>query len=553
MDFSVIIVNYKVKHFLDQCLHTVLKASVECNAEIIVVDNNSCDGSVQLVQEKFPSVQLIENTENVGFSRANNQALKCAKGKYILLLNPDTVVEEDTFTKVIAFMDKTPDAGALGVKMIDGKGNFLPESKRGLPTPWVAFYKIFGLSSLFPQSKKFGKYHLSYLNKNKIHEVDVLAGAFMLLRKSVLDEVGILDEAFFMYGEDIDLSYRIQKSGLKNYYYPETTIIHYKGESTKKGSLNYVKLFYKAMLIFAKKHFTADKAEMFTFCIHIAIFFRASLSFSKRVLEEVLLPIIDGFLIWFGFKTLAPIWGKFHFQNENYYPEEFYNYVVPIYVLVFVLSGLFTRAYKTPISIRKIIRGILCGVATILVLYALTDEQFRFSRALILMGAGWAALSFTAYRYILSMLKIPGFSLFSKKIHKIAVVGNIDEAQRVRKFLSKTQVKTEVVGFVSLNNDEQNKIYIGNIQQVEELIDLHTIDELIFCSNDISSAVIIECMRSLKGLNVDFKIAPPESLSIIGSNSSNTAGDLYTVRIDSSDKNKKGIFKQILEKLKGNE
>ena len=255
MELSIVIVNYNVKHFLEQCLHSVLKASENIAAEIFVVDNNSVDGSAQFIPEKFPEINFIANKKNIGFARANNQAIKKTKGKYILLLNPDTVVEEDTFSKIISFMEKHPDAGGLGVKMIDGKGNFLPESKRGLPTPWVAFYKMFGIARLFPKSKKFGKYHLSYLNENQIHEVDVLAGAFMLPRKSVLNKIGLLDESFFMYGEDIDLSYRITQAGFKNYYFPETTIIHYKGESTKKGSLNYVRMFYNAMIIFAKKHF----------------------------------------------------------------------------------------------------------------------------------------------------------------------------------------------------------------------------------------------------------------------------------------------------------
>jgi GT2 family glycosyltransferase len=207
---------------------------------------------MEMLKEKFPEVQLIENKKNVGFSVANNQAMQIAQGEYFLLLNPDTVVQEDTFVKICDFMDAHPNAGGLGVKMIDGKGQFLPESKRGLPTPFVAFCKIMGLSNLFPKSKKFGRYHLGFLDKNKIHKVDVLAGAFMLMRKSALDQVGLLDETFFMYGEDIDLSYRIQLGGYDNYYFPDTQIIHYKGESTKKSSVNYVFVFYNAMIIFAQ-------------------------------------------------------------------------------------------------------------------------------------------------------------------------------------------------------------------------------------------------------------------------------------------------------------
>ena len=220
-----------------------------------------------MVKEKFPQAIVIENKKNTGFSYANNQAIKIAKGEYVLLLNPDTVVEEDTFEKVIAFMDAHPDAGGLGVKMIDGKGNFLPESKRGLPTPSVAFYKIFGFSKLLPKSKTFGKYHLGFLDKDQTHEIEILSGAFMLLRKKALDTVGLLDERFFMYGEDIDLSYRILLGGYKNYYFPETRIIHYKGESTKKSSVNYVFVFYRAMVIFAEKHFSQNNAKLFSFLI----------------------------------------------------------------------------------------------------------------------------------------------------------------------------------------------------------------------------------------------------------------------------------------------
>jgi GT2 family glycosyltransferase len=277
MQLSVIIVNYNVKYFLEHCLLSVLYASKNVKAEIFVVDNLSQDGSVEMVKEKFPWVKLIANKENVGFSKANNQAIKIAKGEYILLLNPDTVVEEACFNKVVSFMDQTPDAGAVGVKMIDGSGKFLPESKRGLPTPDVAFYKIFGLAALFPKSKRFGKYHLGFLDKNETHKVDVLAGAFMMVRKEIIEVTKGFDEVFFMYGEDIDLSYRIQKGGYNNVYFPETRIIHYKGESTKKSSVNYVFVFYKAMIIFAKKHFSQKNAKLFSFFIHLAIYFRAFL------------------------------------------------------------------------------------------------------------------------------------------------------------------------------------------------------------------------------------------------------------------------------------
>jgi len=299
MKLSIVIVNYNVEYFLEQCLNSVFSALEGIDGEVFVVDNNSVDASVEMVKTKFPAVKIIENKDNVGFSVANNQALKISSGEYSLLLNPDTVVEEDTFSSIIEFMDNHPDAGGLGVKMIDGKGKFLPESKRGLPTPSVAFYKIFGLNTLFPRSKKFGKYHLGHLDKDEVHEIDILSGAFMLMRKKVLDKIGLLDEDFFMYGEDIDLSYRIIKAGYKNYYFPKTTIIHYKGESTKKSSVNYVFVFYNAMIIFAKKHFSQKNAKLFSFLINIAIYFRASLAIGSRILKKAAVPFF-GFHTYFG-------------------------------------------------------------------------------------------------------------------------------------------------------------------------------------------------------------------------------------------------------------
>ncbi|NQV03069.1 MAG: glycosyltransferase family 2 protein, partial [Bacteroidia bacterium] len=300
MNLSIIIVNYNVKYFVEQCIHSIQKAVNGLSMEIFVVDNNSVDGSVRMIREKFPDVHLIENKDNKGFSRANNQAIRKAKGEYILVLNPDTILEDDTLTKCTKFMDEHPDAGGLGVKMIDGKGKFLPESKRGLPSPSVAFFKMFGFSSLFPRSKLFNKYHLGYLDKNKTHEVDVLAGAFMMLRKSVLNKIGLLDEDFFMYGEDIDLSYRITQAGYKNYYFPGTRIIHYKGESTKKSSMNYVFMFYTAMIIFARKHFSKENARIYSLLINLAIYLHAFLSIATRFLTRIALPFSDALLIYGG-------------------------------------------------------------------------------------------------------------------------------------------------------------------------------------------------------------------------------------------------------------
>lgn len=535
MDLSIIIVNYNVKHFLEQCLHSVIKASKDITSEIFVVDNNSVDGSAQLVQENFPLIQFIENKENVGFSKANNQAIQLSKGKYILLLNPDTIVEEDTFSKVIDFMENHADAGGLGVKMIDGKGTFLPESKRGLPTPWVAFYKMFGISKLFPNSKKFGKYHLSYLNKNEIHEVDVLAGAFMLLRRETLDKVGFLDETFFMYGEDIDLSYRITLGGYKNYYYPETTIIHYKGESTKKGSLNYVKVFYNAMIIFARKHFSGGKANIFSILIHIAIYIHAFLSIAKRVFDKIYLPLFDAILVFLGYLFLTSTWETVRFES-GYYPPEFIEFIVPTYILFWLFGILFSGGYKKPVNLYKISRGVLWGTISILLIYSLVDERFRFSRVLILLGSFWAVFVILFIRLLFHWLKLKEFRLDIKKNKKIAIVGHSSEAERVRKLLEATQIQSQLAGFIALDKTDKGENYIGELNQLKEIIRINRIDEIVFCAENISSAQIIRAMLDLTQLDIDYKIAQPESISIIGSNSIHTAGDLYVVNVNAISK-----------------
>ena len=377
MDLSVVIVNYNVSFFLEQCLHSVEKAKQHLQLEVFVVDNNSQDGSPEMVREKFPWVLLISNQENFGFSKANNQALKLAIGKYALLLNPDTVVAEDTFVKCFEFMEKTANAGALGVKMIDGKGDFLPESKRSLPTPEVAFYKIFGLSNLFPKSKRFAKYHLGYLPNNQNHKIEILSGAFMFMRMKTLKVTGFLDETYFMYGEDIDLSYKILKAGFNNYYFSETQIIHYKGESTKKGSLNYVFVFYKAMIIFAKKHFTAQNARLYSFIINLAIYFRAFTAILTRIFKALFTPFVDFALLALVFYETQKQYGIY---ADKVFPEELIFSGVLFFPCIWIVSIFLSGGYDKPFQQKYLKRGLTAATFVAILIYALLSEEYRFSR-----------------------------------------------------------------------------------------------------------------------------------------------------------------------------
>ncbi|HNP33828.1 MAG TPA: glycosyltransferase family 2 protein [Flavobacterium sp.] len=258
MQLSVIILNYNVRYFLELCVLSVQKAIQNLDAEIIVIDNNSSDDSCAMMKQLFPKVKLIENKENSGFPKGNNIAVKEAKGEYICILNPDTVVAEDTFEKILAFASSRAqsrdDLGIVGCKLIDGTGNFLPESKRGIPTPWVAFTKIFGLYKIFPKSALFNKYYAQHLDENQTGKVDILVGAFMVMKRELYNQLGGFDENCFMYADDIDLSYRALLLHKQNYYFHETTVIHYKGESTVKDG-TYMKRFQEAMNFFYKKHF----------------------------------------------------------------------------------------------------------------------------------------------------------------------------------------------------------------------------------------------------------------------------------------------------------
>lgn len=288
MLLSVIIVNYNVKYFLEQCLCSVRKAigelalmTGERNVEVLVIDNQSTDGSIEYLHPRFPFVQFIRNSVNAGYGRANNQALQRATGKYVLFLNPDTILPEDAFVKCIRFMNAHDDAGALGVYMVDGAGQYLKESKRGFPSLWVSFCKMSGLTKWFPTSKLFAGYYLGHLSNDHIQIIDVLSGAFMLVKKAALEITGGFDEQFYMYAEDIDLSYRIQQAGFTNYYFPDCRIIHFKGESTRKDS-KYVKLFYRAMVQFVQKHFHGELAWFYTGLMEAAIWLHAAITFASR-------------------------------------------------------------------------------------------------------------------------------------------------------------------------------------------------------------------------------------------------------------------------------
>lgn len=509
---------------------SVQKASVGLDIEVWVVDNNSVDGSVEMVKAKFPSVNVIANEGNVGFSTANNQAIKASNSKYVLLLNPDTVVQEDSFVKCLDYMDKHPEFGGMGVRMIDGKGRFLPESKRGLPTPLVAFYKMTGLASLFSKSRKFGKYHLRYLDEFENHEVEVLSGAYMLMRVSCLDEVGLLDEDYFMYGEDIDLSYRILKGGYKNVYFSETTIIHYKGESTKKRSANYVKVFYNAMVLFAQKHYSQRMAGWFSLLIKFAIYVRAGLAFVVRLIQQLWLPVLDVLLMVLGFSGIAWYWELYHKFVRGFYPSEYFLMHIPVYALVIMAFAYISGGYDQPVSARRLLRGGVFGTVVLFAVYAFLPKELQFSRAILALGSFWSIASLFLARFIASLFGKSEFLQDNSHKRRVVIVGLDSECDRIQNLLLRSGVQLEIAGRVHPSELKANG-YLGGIDHLSEIVTVHRVNLVIFSGKDVKSGKIMEMMGTFRDWNGQIKIAPESSETIIGSDSKNEPGELFTVDV----------------------
>lgn len=527
MQLSVIIVNYNVKYFLEHCLLSVMHACEGIEAEVFVVDNTSSDGSTDIVKQKFPLVILIENKDNVGFAKANNQAVKLATGKYILYLNPDTIVPEDCFVKCLSYMDAHPEAGALGCRLIDGQGQFLPESKRGFPNAKVAFFKISGLSSLFKKSKLFNQYHLGYLPEFEIAEVDVLVGCFMFCRKTAIDKTGSFDEDYFMYGEDIDLSYKLNKAGYKNIYFPDTTVIHYKGESTKKGSLNYVKMFYQAMIIFAEKHFQRSRKSVYVVLIRLAIYFRALLAFVSNIFTLVKMPLIDGGLLLGSLMAMKYLWIR-NVKTDTHYSASLLAAFFASYILIWIGTLYFSGAYDRPYKASRVMRGMLIGGIITLALYGLLNEQVRFSRGITVLGALTGTLLILLSRKIMQALHIKSVESDDSG-KKSVIIGTAEEEKEVRSLLHAAFIEKNIIGSVS-PFDEKEAFQLGAFFQTKPLTQLYKVTEIIYTQQHLSFKQIIESMQEC-GAHIEYKIHSAGTDSIIGSNSKNTAGDLYTTEV----------------------
>jgi O-antigen biosynthesis protein len=530
LQLSVIIVNYNVKYFLEQCLCSVLKACKNINAEILVVDNNSTDGSKEFLSPKFPLVNFSWNSVNVGFAKANNQALAQAKGDYVLFLNPDTIVPEDCFENCIEFFAAHPDAGALGIRMIDGGGKFLKESKRAFPSPLTSLFKLSGFTKLFPHSKLFARYHLGHLSENENHEVDVLAGAYIMMPKKVADITGGFDETFFMYGEDIDLSYRIQKTpcaatggNYKNYYFAGSTIIHFKGESTKKGSLNYVKIFYSAMSLFVKKHYSGSRAGVFNFLIQTGIFLRAILSLIGKFIQKIGLPVLDAGIIFMSFWCIKYLWSTFIRKEVNYSPNML-STAFPVFTIIFLMASYYSGLYDKGFKQSQLNKS--TGMAALVLLsgYALLPENLRFSRGILVFGITMAFIIMSLLRWWLLQWGV--LSRIEDTYRQTIVVAGEKDFTTVTDLMHKAGMPEKVLGRVNDSLTSSSKA-LGSIHQLNHLITRYPVKEIVFCEDLLSFKEIITTIQQLPD-GVRNKFHASGSSSIVGSDNKDISGEYLT-------------------------
>ncbi|HEX8384931.1 MAG TPA: glycosyltransferase family 2 protein, partial [Rubricoccaceae bacterium] len=537
VDVSVVIVTYNVREFLEQALESVEQASGGLVVETFVVDNDSADGTADRVRARFPDVHLIANESNVGFATANNQAIRRARGRYVLVLNPDTLLQEDTLRTLVAFMDARPDAGAVGPRILNPDGTFAPESRRAFPTPAVAFYRISGLGRLFPTSPRFGRYNLTHLPADVDAEVDALSGSCMMVRRAaVLDEApptdgdppprgaaGLFDEDFFMYGEDLDWCYRIQQAGWRIHYTPRTQIIHYKGESTKKGDLRYVLLFYGAMLRFVEKHVGRPGAgvgeraasRMLAGALRAGIVARGALAALGRLGRAAARPAADFALAWAALGATATLWAR----ADTFHPDGFafstpyYTVVLPVYAAALVLA-VRVRGERD----RRPVRAVMWGTAAATLAVASASffaPSIAFSRATVLFGYAAAAVLLVGAR-LARRSRRPG-------PRRVLVVGSAAEAARLRRLIGGPgRAPVEVVGYVAERDSggaaagPDAPPYAGPPRQLRDLARLHGAHEVVFAADSLTNTAILDGMRALRDVSVHLKILASGRDRIIG-------------------------------------
>ena len=523
MTLSIIIVSYNVKSYLRQCLNSILASTGISQFEVIVVDNHSFDESCLLVKSEFPQIRLIENQKNVGFSVAVNQGIKLANGEYICFLNPDTLVQEDTFIKLISPLEKNPEVGCIGPKILNPDGTLQKSCKRSFPTPLVALPKVLGLSKLFPKSKWLGKYNLTYLDENKSHQVDAISGSFMLFPKKVIAEVGDLDERFFMFGEDLDYTFRVHQAGFKVVYEPSTEVIHYKGESVKSAPHDMIIVFYEAMNIFFEKYKQSYPSWRFMkWLVRAGIYFRQVVSFFASSSSRITARVFDTSSIGISFFIAMSLWYPL-FYSESDVSRTFMGHL-PLILNVGIcwyLSAFMINLYrKDLLSYGRAI------IATILTLFLSATSTyfisvFAFSRGVLLLSllflligtCGWRIAIHLLYRY--RKVNIDHRSpLFTRRA---AILGVNSESQRISNILKNSfESDFNLIGYIGMSIENSSLNCLGHEEDISNIINHNNINELIIPESYLTIKELVELIRNISEQNTTFKIVPSGSHLLIG-------------------------------------
>ncbi len=538
---SVIIVNYNVKEYLEQCLLSVRISLKDIKHEIFVIDNCSGDGSARFIKKNFPEVNLIENRINLGFSRANNIALKKAKGEYITLLNPDTIVKEDTFRIIIDAFDELEDAGMIGCKVLNPDGSLQLSCRRSFPAPWISFFRLIGLSRLFPQSKLFGKYNLTYLDPDQVTEVDAISGSFMTIKREVLDKAGYMDEDYFMYGEDLEWCYQIKESGWKIYYYPKTSIVHYKGESSKNSEWSRIRLFYSAMEIFAEKHIHSKRSFTPLWLIKSAIWVRGLVSVIGQFFQKMAIPAVD--ICFINMSFLAAVYLRFgeFITIPPYGDYRGYLIQLGLATIIMTVSLLFHGVYPSNLfSIARSAAGAVTG-SVLIILFAFFSGDIMFSRIVfftfgllnLLFLPGWRFMFFSLSKLIARS----GLFNIRQEVYRSTglIIGSDEKSREIYDtFCSNLSHEMEVAGMISVGGD-RNALHppvLGELNEINSIIREHRITDIIFPVESHSYDRIIDTVIRCQPGKVNFKLIPSSLELIIGKSSVIPLVDLPLVDLE---------------------
>jgi hypothetical protein len=512
VDITVVIVNYNVRPFLDHCLQSVLRASAGIDVKVIVVDNASEDGSVEMVKQRYPQVTLISNTENLGFARANNQAFQQAEGEFVLIINPDAFVQQDTLKTLQSRLTSLGDVGAVGPKIILPDGRFEPRSMRGFPTPWAAFSYLSGFSALFPRSRLFSRYLLTYLDPDREQEVDALSGCCMMVRRSLLTDLNGFDGDYFMYGEDLDLCYRIKQLGYRILYDPTTCIVHFKGESTRRSTIDHQFHFQKAMRLFVEKNLAKNVSSLARGIITLGFWFQSAEKRLIALFRLISVPLIDILLL-----NLFIYTGRWiRFGLPGYEPAVWV--VNTIYSLFYLVSGLYFGIYATKKFSGRVslYSGLLAAVLAAAFTYFF--RQWAFSRFVVLWFSAWMLLAIPGWRILFRdfMRRKPSRAARSLIKRKTLIVGTDDLGRRIgHQLVNSPTSELEPVGFIDFSEDGAGQIIagipvLGSTAELDRIIGTEGAQEVIFSTAEVPYERIIEIIQSLQHRRLNFKVIPTQ-------------------------------------------